>query len=166
MLLLSVFAAVACFFDCRERRIPNLLLVMLLAAGLIRAGSMEGATGPPAYLLRMVLVVLIFYPLYMIGAFGAGDVKLFGITSAFFESREVIPFLFFTLLIAAMISLVKLLKHKNKTERFARLASWLGGICSGNLQPYVADDEKTQADTVALAGPVLCGILLKMGGIY
>jgi Flp pilus assembly protein protease CpaA len=139
---------------------------MLLVTGLIRAGSMEGALGPPAYLLRMALVILIFYPFFQIGALGAGDVKLFGIAAGFFENRDVIPFLFFTLLIAAMISLVKLLKNRRLRERFARLALWAQGIRSRDLRMYVTDEEKTRADTVALAGPVLCGILLKMGGFY
>ncbi len=139
MLLLSLFAAVACYFDYRERRIPNLLLLMLLTAGLIRACSLEGSLGPPAYVLRMVLVILAFYPFYKIGGLGAGDVKLFGIAAGFFENRQVITFLFFSLLFAALISLLKLI-FRNKLKK--------------------------HADTVALAGPVLCGVLLKMGGFY
>ena len=166
MLLLSLFAAVACYFDTRKRRIPNLLLAVALLAGLIRAGSLQGATGPPAYLLRMILVILVFYPFFMIGSLGAGDVKLFGVVAGFFQSPEVIPFLFFTLLIAALISILKLIRSGNARKRFTRLILWGRGLLCGNLRILDADEEKTHADTVALAGPVLGSILLKLGGFY
>ncbi len=166
MVLLSFFAAVACFFDTRKRRIPNLLLAVVLLTGLIRAGCLQGTTGPPAYLLRMILVILAFYPFFMIGSLGAGDVKLFGVAAAFFESRDVIPFLFFTLLIAAFLSILKLVLCGNVRERFARLTFWVRSLLCGNLRIYVADEEKNNADTVALAGPVFCSVLLKLGGFY
>ncbi len=166
MLLLSVIAAVACYFDSRKRRIPNLLVAVTLLTGLIRAGSLQGATGPPAYLLRMILVILAFYPFFLMGSLGAGDVKLFGVAAAFFESREVIPFLFFTLLIAALISILKLMLSGNARKRFSRLILWVRSLLCGDFRTYEADEEKTRADTVALAGPVLCSVLLKIGGFY
>ena len=89
--------------------------------------------------------MVLFYFLFQIGALGAGDVKLFGICSAYLPVDKVLSFLFFSLLIAAIISLMKIV----------------------TLKLFVGLKSKECLNSgIPLAGPVFAGILLYIGGFY
>jgi prepilin peptidase CpaA len=75
-LVILVIGLVACVFDLRTRRIPNVLTFSTAGAGLIyhfMIGGWSGAGGAAAGLL---LGLLIFFPLFALRGLGAGDLKL------------------------------------------------------------------------------------------
>ncbi|MGC2658787.1 MAG: A24 family peptidase, partial [Bryobacteraceae bacterium] len=74
--LLIVFVLVCAGFDLHSRRIPNWLNVAGMLAGLVAnlallhwAGLLDSGCG-------LMLAVIVYLPLYLLGALGAGDVKL------------------------------------------------------------------------------------------
>lgn len=83
LILLLVLAAGA-YYDVREHRIPNwwvaaamvcgMLLCMLESGASLGAGLllMEGG----AFLVRMTVVCILFFPLFLCRMIGAGDIKL------------------------------------------------------------------------------------------
>lgn len=76
VLLVGLLAA-ACASDVRSRRIPNSLVLVVGACGLLFSLVAHGVTGGLASALPGVLVgLLLWLPLYVVRWMGAGDVKL------------------------------------------------------------------------------------------
>lgn len=89
--VLSVLLFVACISDVRTRRIPNSLVVMVIGAAFVRviAAGLGGASPlaglaatPASAALGALCGLALWLPLYAVGAFGAGDVKLFAAAAA------------------------------------------------------------------------------------
>ncbi len=76
LLLLIPVALVVIYFDVRYRRIPNVIVVSTLVAGLIinsTIGSWHGMLGSAEGFALAFLPMLL---MHLFGAMGAGDVKL------------------------------------------------------------------------------------------
>lgn len=138
MAALCVFLAAACNYDYRERRIPNNLIIWMAIIGAGWRLWRERAPGGLWYLGQAALVMATLYPFFKIGGLGAGDVKLLGVTAGYLPAEKILAFLFCSLLVAAMISVVKFRRK--------------GG--------------KRQSRGVCLSGPVLVSVLLFLGGVY
>lgn len=166
MAVLSLLLTAACGFDYRIGKIPNGLVVATILTGLLFRFQGDGAEGLPLYLLGAVPVAALLYPLYKIGALGAGDVKLLGAAAGYFPFEKIFLFSFVSLLIAAIISLVKLLVNKNFRERLGVFFEYLERVAGeGALCPYPATAEKGKTG-VCLSGPILLSLLLYLGGVY
>ena len=135
---LGVFLVAACSYDYRERRIPNYLILWMAIAGVGWRLWNGGTRGGLWYLGQAALVIAVLYPFFKMGGLGAGDVKLLGVTAGYLPAEKILAFLFCSLLVAAMISLVKF--RKKGGERRSR------GVC--------------------LSGPVLVSVFLFLGGVY
>ncbi|MEM7807616.1 MAG: A24 family peptidase, partial [Planctomycetota bacterium] len=75
-----VALVVAAVIDWRQRRIPNWLTFMLLGGGLVRSLATWWTTGlftPADSLLGVACGLAIGLPLFVVGARGAGDAKLY-----------------------------------------------------------------------------------------
>ncbi len=138
MAVLCVFLATACGFDYHKRKIPNWLILIMLGVGFWLRCMREGGSGGLAYLGAMLLVTAFLYPFFKIGALGAGDVKLFGVTAGYLPFEKILYFSFCSMLIAAVFSVCKVICKKRGKECL----------------------------TVCLSGPVLLGALLLWGGVY
>ena len=57
---------------------------------------------------KCILTTILLYFVFWIGAIGAGDVKMLGVCAGFFPWNKVLYFLFFALMIAAVIALFKM----------------------------------------------------------
>ena len=73
---LAVFIAIAGMIDVREFRVPNLLTVPLLVCGMIYHAKIGGLGGLQSSLLGALFGFGVLFGLYLLGAMGAGDVKL------------------------------------------------------------------------------------------
>ncbi len=167
MAVLCGLLLLACCFDYSRCRIPNLLLAGGLILGL--AGAFRGGGGGEAvcFLLRMAAVILALYPFFRIGTVGAGDVKLLGVCAGYFPEERVLVFLFFSLLLSAAFSLIKLCRERNARERFAYLGSYLADVVrTGNLRLYFENTKDCKAAGICLSGPVLISALMHWGGVY
>lgn len=167
MALLCIYLSIACFFDYRDRRIPNLLPILIGLTGLIRAGGNEGLTGLFACVIRMLILMALLYPFFKIATLGAGDVKLFGTCAGFLPAEKILVFLLLSMLVAAIVSLIHFIRKKDVKERFEYLFSYVTEVlCSGHWQLYIAEKEKRKSVGICMAGPILCSILLYLGGVY
>src|SRR5688500_19170384 len=82
LLLLLPLAAIVIYYDVRFRRIPNLVVVAALVAGLCINTSFLGFTGTLSSLKGLGLAFLPMFLMHIFGAMGAGDVKLFAAVGA------------------------------------------------------------------------------------
>lgn len=99
----AIAAAVA--YDLRDRRIPNLLVVCLLIAGLGLQTITFGAHGLVQALFGAATGGLLVAPFFIGGGMGAGDVKLLAAVGSFFGATGTISVLVFTLLTGGVIAL-------------------------------------------------------------
>ena len=167
MAVLCVLLAAACCFDYRYKKIPNFLIIVMLVLGagqhFLQGGAWEVASCAGA----MVLVMCLLYPLFKVGAVGAGDVKLLGVTAGYLPFKKILVFLFLSLLIAAVVSLVKMMRKNYFLERMRYLLDYIREVVkSGRFKLYLQNEQDRGAVGICLSGPILVSMLLYMGGIY
>lgn len=167
MAVLCVLLTAACCSDYRYKKIPNYLIAATMVLGIFRRFRQEGAWGVLSYMVEAVLVMCLLYLLFKVGAVGAGDVKLLGVTAGYFPFKKVLVFLFLSLLIAAVVSLVKMVRKRYFLERIGYFLDYLREVVkSGRLKLYLQNEQDRGAVGICLSGPVLVSVLLYMGGIY
>lgn len=139
MAALCIFLLIACYYDYRFQRIPNYLILWMLITGVIWRFYVQGGEGIFSFLFIMFIVIIGLSPFFRIKALGAGDVKLFGVCAGFCLKEQFLYFLFFSLLIAAAISILKIIIYRNR---------------------------ECLKMKIPLSGPILLSILLHIGGVY
>jgi len=82
LLLLAPLAAIVSYYDVRYRRIPNVLVLAALIAGLAINTSHLGFHGAMSSVQGFALAFIPMLLMHVFGAMGAGDVKLFGAIGA------------------------------------------------------------------------------------
>lgn len=93
--------------DVRSRKIHNKLLLALLAFAVIIVFALRGFSGLGYGLFSMLLATLLTYPLVVIGALGAGDLKLFATFAFTSDPYSVVVVYLYSLVAGAMIGLVR-----------------------------------------------------------
>ncbi|WP_017471222.1 A24 family peptidase [Amphibacillus jilinensis] len=108
--LLSIFIAIAFYFDVRYQKIPNRLTGTGIIVGLIyfiiRNGIINGVLFSG---LGLVVSTIILLLLYFIKGLGAGDVKLFSAIGALTGMEFALYSLMYSILFAGLIAVVLLL---------------------------------------------------------
>ena len=165
--VLCVFLGAACVCDYKSNRVPNSLIAVEAVFGMGWCMWSGGIRGLLLYPGKILIIMALLYPLFKIGTLGAGDVKLFGVTAGYLPFNKILFFLFFSLLIAAVISLIKMWKQNNFGERMWYLSEYLADVIrSGSWLIYLENGQDRQAVGICMAGPVLFSVLLYLGGIY
>jgi Flp pilus assembly protein protease CpaA len=114
---------------------------------------------------------LLLYPIYKIGALGAGDVKLFILIGTFCKVKEEMAIMAGAFVIGAAFSLFKLLAERNGRERARCLCAYLSEVMRSrqwkvygeDLQP---DDRRYRRNKIHFSVPILFSVALKMGGLF
>lgn len=167
MAALCILLTAACGYDYRRKKIPNFLIAFMAVLGVGWRFWESGFCGALSYLGETALIMSLLYPFFKIGSIGAGDVKLLGVSAGYLPFSKILIFLFISLLISAMISLLKMWKESNIRERLRYLAAYLADVArSGSWKLYLENEKEKQAVGICLSGPVLVSILLYLGGVY
>ena len=109
MFIVYGFTIVAAIMDIRFRNISNRLIAVGLGVGLIRRLLLEGSAGLLTGVIQIIIPVIFLYLLFLIGALGAGDIKLFSLIGVFVNLRELVTCVIAAFVIGAIWSLFKLL---------------------------------------------------------
>ena len=126
-----------------------------------------GHKGVLEYLASALLTTILLYFVFWIGAIGAGDVKMLGVCAGFFPWNKVLKFLFFALMIAAVIALFKMYLERNMKDRLYYLGEYLWDVFRcGRWKLYFAGEREGAGAGICMAGPVFCSALMYMGGMY
>lgn len=123
--------------------------------------------------MRSLCVTVVLYLLFMFGMLGAGDVKLCAVAVLYLNGKDSIRFLAAGFLVAAVVSIGKMIVCKNVRERITYFFSYMAEILrTGKMHLYFKEElalvEKKAVMHMAgpmLAGLVICRWLSQMGGI-
>ena len=111
--LLAGFLLAAVITDTAARKIPNKLVLGGLAVAFLCQGLISGGVGLLEAAKGMGLGFVLFLPLYLLRAMGAGDVKLMAMVGTFTGMHDIIGIVLFTLLAGGVLSLAFALKLKS-----------------------------------------------------
>lgn len=138
VIILYCILLISVFIDMRKGKIPNWLIV---------SGSMIGiifACQSIAQLVQVMIVFLILFPFFAIGALGAGDVKCFCMIGLYLNQNQYITSILSSLFIAALFSIFILLK----------------------TLIFFKSNPLEQKHFIHLAGPIFLGVLISTKGTY
>lgn len=164
LLLLLLF--LAAYMDLKTDRIPNKLIVAGIVSGI--SGTLWFCLDFRQTAFSVFLAFLLLYPLFKIGALGAGDVKIFIMIGSFLAVREYLTVMVLSFLIGAFFSLVKIFAERNGRERMRYFLSYISEVGrTGQWKIYGEQEaqEKQQyyRNKIHFAVPVLFGTVLQIG---
>ncbi len=164
-ILIGVFC-VALFMDWQFYRIPNICIVAGMAAGLILTGVSYPITELVTLLGTVTVVFLFLYPFYLLGALGAGDIKLFMMTACYVRGEQLMCYLLVLMILAALMSIFKMILYTESRARLFYLGRYVRKvILTGVIDTYQVD--KTQRKSmIRLSIPAFISLLLMCAGIY
>ena len=121
---LAALLAAACLSDLRARRIPNVLVLVIAAVGIVFAvagsgwlGGLAGAGG------GLITGLAIWFPFFAFGMLGAGDVKLFAASATFLGARAAVEGALYTALYGGVLAAVFMIATSGWSAAAFRIGS-------------------------------------------
>ena len=138
VIFLYMFLLISVFTDMKKGIIPNWLIFIGMAVGILTTDSIK------ENIFQAVAALLLFFPFFAIGAIGAGDIKCIFVIGLYLNHGPFILSILYSFSIAALISIFIILRNfiiyktlKNNTNQI-----------------------------IHLAVPIFYGVLLSTGGTY
>jgi prepilin peptidase CpaA len=119
LLVLTAGLLAATVIDIRTRRIPNALTAGMSGVGLALAATGVSGISPAAALLGFALGLLLMMPGYLLGATGAGDVKLMAAVGAVLGPALVVTAFLFTAVAGGVLAIVVAARRGRVTAALA-----------------------------------------------
>ena len=167
MLIMTVFLAAAGILDHLTHRIPNILTGLMLICCIALRICDKDLTAFALTVFRIVLTALAFYPVFAIGALGAGDIKLMAVCAGFFDGSRALYFIFFSLLAAAAGGVALMIVKGQMKKRMQRLVMYIKRYMETGLpERYHAERGAERESGIAMAGAMFVSAVLGIGGLY
>lgn len=167
-ILIGVFCVVI-FMDWCYYRIPNACIAAGMAAGLMMTYRSCSVNGLWEAVRTAAVIFLALYPFYLLGALGAGDVKLFMMVGCFrscMGTEGLIHYLLVTMAAAAVVSAGKMILYQESRERLFYLMRYLRKVAlTGTVDTYQTDKTRRKC-VVRLSIPAFLSLLLMCAGVY
>jgi prepilin peptidase CpaA len=110
LILLAPLAIFVIYYDVRYRRIPNVLVLATLIAGISINTGFSGVHGMISSLEGFALAFLPMLLMHIFGAMGAGDVKLFGAVGAVLGVSQVPHAFVIVVMLGAVLAVYTMLR--------------------------------------------------------
>jgi prepilin peptidase CpaA len=163
MTAIVVLAAgvIASWIDLRSRRVPNLLTMPLLCAGLLLAATGASGLTVADAILGCLVGLGLMLPLHVLGGTGAGDVKLLAAFGAFLGPAGVLGAFIRMTIIGGVIALAVAMQRGRLRETLsgaALLVARVDGVATA-LEHPATNNKFPYAPAVAIgAGLVALGL--------
>lgn len=166
MLLCLTLLSMAAVMDLRSFQISNRLIVSGLFFGCFFQIQEWGVGGIGVFLVNVSIPVILFYLLFLIRALGAGDIKLFSMIGGIWGFRVLCTTIAVSFLVAAFMSLSKILFHQDFISRLRILGNYLQQtLASGKLLKYPQDSQGKQ-HVIHFSISILIGYAIAMEVAY
>jgi prepilin peptidase CpaA len=139
-ILLGILVAIAAIFDIRYRRIPNWLVLAGIIVGTAWNVSSSGLSGLGRAAAGLGLGFILYFPLYLLRARGAGDVKLLAAVGAITGPGNCLWIFLLTAVLGGVIALILVLFRGRVRQTFFNVG-WIIGDLLHLRAPYRRSDE-------------------------
>ncbi len=157
-----VLSSIAMGTDLRSGRVLNGWILVGLAAGILCRVLSFSWFGWGGFFLGMLIPLLLCWIPFRMGAMGAGDVKLFLVLGALNGGQAILYCIFLSFLIAAVLSLGKLLRLRTLRASLAQLFHYFQSIfLSGEFTAYPGS--RAKGHTIHFAVAIFFGYAAWMG---
>ncbi len=150
--LLGILVAIAAVFDIRYRRIPNWLVLTGIIVGLGWNVYSSGWSGLGRGAAGLGLGFVLYFPLYLIRARGAGDVKLLAAVGAITGPGNCLWIFLSTAILGGIIALLVLLVRGRLRKTLFNVA-WIARDLLHFQAPYKSSEELDVTTTKGLRLP-------------
>ncbi len=165
VILIGVFC-IAVYMDLRFYRIPNGCILIGVVSGCIMTLVSYSAAGLLAVCVAMAVIFAVFYPFYLMGGLGAGDVKLLMVTGCFIRGERIIQYLLVTFMIAAMLSVIKGMLFQACRKRLLYFGRYMRkAVLTGSLDTYRLDRTDKRC-VIRLSVPAFASLIMMCIGVY
>jgi prepilin peptidase CpaA len=161
-ILLALLVAIAAIFDTRYRRIPNWLVLAGLVIGIAWNVSASGLSGLARASEGLGLGFILYFPLYLIRARGAGDVKLLAAVGAVTGPRNCLWIFLLTAVLGGIIAVV-LLAFRGRVRHTFFNVGWIIRDLLHLRAPYRSSEELDVTTTKGLRLPH--GAMIAVGAL-
>src|SRR6202790_2593594 len=131
-----ILTFVAGLVDFRTRKIPNLITIPGMVAGIALRTAMSGWTGAKVAVEGAVLALVLLLPLVLARALGAGDWKLMGAVGAFVGPLMFLFVLLGSILVSGLMAAVEMMRTQRVRETFRNLFVLVRGFFSFGLRAH------------------------------
>ncbi len=138
--LLGILVAIAAVFDIRFRRIPNWLVLAGIIVGCIWNVYYSGWTGLGRSAAGLGLGFFLYFPLYLIRARGAGDVKLLAAVGAITGPMNCLWIFLTTAIVGGIIAVLYAL-GRGRLRKTLFNVSWIVQDLAHFRAPYKSSAE-------------------------
>lgn len=168
IIILPLILAVAAFTDFKYEKVPNLLILSGFGCGIF-VRVLQGNLWEADPFWGLVLPVLLFWPLFLLRAMGAGDVKLMSMMGFCMGVRNVLTAVAVAIAVAALMGLIRTACTGGIWARMRYLWEYLRllirNVRLGNaaLPEYRREDARG-GERVHFAVALFVGGIVTMGG--
>lgn len=128
--------------DLKSRKIPNMLTLPFIPAGILFHALESGGLSAEAAVWGAAAGFLPMILLYVLGGIGAGDVKLFGAAGAWIGAGMVLQLMMISILYAGLIGVLLLVLRRLPFERLRRFVGYFM-----SADPEAAETGNTGAES-------------------
>lgn len=165
IILIGIFC-VAVYMDLRFYKIPNLCILAGVVFGVIMTYVSYSVVEVLAACMVMAVIFAAFYPFYLMGGLGAGDVKLLMMTGCFIRCERMIQYLLVTFIVAAVISAIKIVLFRESRERVWYFGRYLKkAVLTGSVDSYTIDRTNKRC-VIRLSVPAFISLVMMCIGVY
>ncbi|HEX8707124.1 MAG TPA: A24 family peptidase [Pyrinomonadaceae bacterium] len=136
--LLVPLAIIIGYYDVRYRRIPNAFVLATLIGGLLINGVIGGFDGIQTSVAGCVFAFILMFMLHIVGAMGAGDVKLFAAIGAVTGAQLVLPTFVVVVLTGGALAVYSIIRTGAVRTTLHRVLQILVGFLPGWEMPRFA----------------------------
>lgn len=163
MLIVYGLVLIAVVMDLRKTKISNRLILVGLGISLIRRVVLEGGVGILIWLFQISFPVVILYLFYLMGALGAGDLKLFSLIAGFINFKELCICIISAFVVGGVFSFLKMLWEAILFSGMKNGLAYGFYLLQGNLAPYPKPEDKKHY--IHFSIPILCGLIYATIGL-
>lgn len=143
-----LFLIGATVLDFSTDKIPNWYI--LLASSILLTNKIIQDNGIDLFgtLFSILFPILVLFPLFALGFFGAADVKLFGMLGICFSFKEVMLVFIISLFAGLVTGIIKSVKNKSFGERFKYLINFSRNLLRKVLMKEEGIFDESYMDTL------------------
>jgi prepilin peptidase CpaA len=149
---IAAVGAVSSAIDLRTRRVPNALTFGVACAGIAAAALGHGAVSLPMALAGLGLGLAIMLPGHVIGATGAGDVKLFAALGTLLGPGATAMAFLYTAVAGGALAVIVAMSRRTLVASLTRTAALVrtGGAAAAEIEHPSAPNRFAYAPAIAI----------------